>query len=110
MPLILEQLREQEPFWPKTGQQIMAQYDADSVVVYQAYRASIGQYAVAHQRFGGEFSFSRMSWVKPNFFWMMYRSGWGTKPDQEVTLAIRLRKQAFDELLAQAVHSAFVPE
>jgi hypothetical protein len=50
-----------------------------------------------------------MSWVKPNFLWMMYRSGWGTKPNQEVTLAVRLRRAAFDESLAQAVHSTFVP-
>jgi hypothetical protein len=51
-----------------------------------------------------------MSWVKPNFLWMMYRSGWGTKADQEVTLALRLRRTAFDEILAAAVHSSFVPE
>src|SRR5262245_58806343 len=25
-----------------------------------------------------------MSWIKLNFLWMMFRSGWGTKPDQEV--------------------------
>ena len=48
-----------------------------------------------------------MSWVKPNFLWMMYRSGWGTKPDQEVTLAVRIRRAAFDEILSQAVHSTF---
>ena len=51
-----------------------------------------------------------MSWIKPNFLWMMYRSGWGTKEDQEVTLAVRLRRDAFDEILRQAVHSTFAPE
>jgi hypothetical protein len=51
-----------------------------------------------------------MSWIKPNFLWMMYRSGWGTKPDQEVTLAVRLKREAFDFILAQAVRSTFVPE
>jgi NAD(P)-dependent dehydrogenase (short-subunit alcohol dehydrogenase family) len=29
---------------------------------------------------------------------MMYRSGWGTKENQEVTLAVRLRRAAFDEI------------
>lgn len=53
---------------------------------------------------------SRMTWIKPNFLWMMYRSGWGTKPNQEVTLAIRLKRVAFDEILRQAVHSTYVPE
>jgi len=27
-----------------------------------------------------------MSWIKPNFLWMMYRCGWGTKEGQQVTL------------------------
>ena len=30
----------------------------------------------------------------------MYRSGWGTKEDQEVTLALRVRRAFFDSLLA----------
>jgi hypothetical protein len=38
---------------------------------------------------------------------MMYRSGWGTKEDQEVTLALRLRRAFFDSLLAQAVPSSW---
>jgi hypothetical protein len=48
-----------------------------------------------------------MSWVKPNFLWMMYRSGWGTKEGQEVTLALRLRRMFFDSLLASAVPSSW---
>ena len=96
--------------WPQAGQYILAHFDADSIVVYQAYRPAIGRYAAAHQRFGGEFSFARMSWIKTNFLWMMYRSGWGTKPDQEITLAIRIRRAGFDQLLREAVHSSFVAD
>lgn len=44
------------------------------------------------------------------FLWMMFRSGWGTKPDQEVTLAVRLKRAAFDGILGRAVHATFVPE
>jgi hypothetical protein len=51
-----------------------------------------------------------MSWIKPNFLWMMYRSGWGTKEGQEVTLAVRLRRSTFEEILQLAVHSSYVPE
>jgi Domain of unknown function (DUF4291) len=80
------------------------------VVVYQAYRPEIGHFAARHGYFGGSFSLGRMSWIKPNFLWMMYRSGWGTKEGQEVTLAVRLRRHAFDEILSLAVHSSFVPE
>ena len=66
--------------------------------------------ATEHGRFGGEFSFERMSWIKPNFLWMMYRSGWGIKDGQGVTLAVRIRRSAFDAILRAAVHSTFVPE
>ncbi|WP_328820706.1 DUF4291 domain-containing protein [Permianibacter fluminis] len=86
---------------------MLAQFDDDSVVVYQAYRPAIADYAVNHQRFGGEFSFTRMSWVKPNFLWMMYRSGWATKEGQERILALWLQRDFFDELLASAVASSF---
>lgn len=96
--------------WPQSGRHILAQYDQDTIVVYQAYRPAIGHFAAKHQYFGGEFSLTRMSWIKPNFLWMMYRSGWGTKEGQEVTLAIWLRRAAFEEILASAVHSSYVPE
>ncbi len=43
------------------------------------------------------------------FLWMMYRSGWGTKEGQEVTLAVWLRRTAFDDILQQAAPSSFVP-
>lgn len=99
--------RDQDRAWPAQGRHILAQFDDETVVVYQAYRSAIGQFAVRHGYFGGAFSLSRMSWIKPNFLWMMYRSGWGTKPDQEVTLAVRLQRAAFDALLAQAVPSSF---
>jgi hypothetical protein len=110
MKIETEQYRSQIERWPATGQHILAQFDAETVVVYQAYRPAIGVFAAKHQRFGGEFSMNRMSWIKPNFLWMLYRSGWGTKEGQEITLAVRLRRQAFDEILRRAVHSTFVPE
>ena len=100
---------EQRASWPSTGRHILAHYDDESVVVYQAYNAAIADWAVAHQRLGGPWSFARMSWIKPNFLWMMFRSGWGTKVDQEVTLAIRVARAGFDALLADAVPSSFWP-
>jgi hypothetical protein len=93
--------------WPKEGRHILTQFDDDTVIVYQAYNPSIGRFAAKHGAFGGDFSYSRMSWVKSNFLWMMYRSGWGTKENQEVTLALRLRRAFFDALLAQAVPSSW---
>jgi hypothetical protein len=110
MKLITEPYLTQAQRWPAAGRHILAQFDDTSVVVYQAYRPAIGRFAAEHGYFGGDFRFGRMSWIKPNFVWMMYRSGWGVKPDQEVTLAVRLRRSAFDAILAEAVHSTFVPE
>src|SRR5206468_12410926 len=110
MTLDTELYSAQAARWPKSGRHILAQFDDESVVVYQAYRPVIGRVAAEHGYFGGEFSLSRMSWIKPNFVWMMYRSGWGTKEGQEVTLAVRLRRAAFDQILAAAVHASFVPE
>lgn len=103
-----EPYSEQVEVWPRAGRHILAHYDDQSIIVYQAYRPSIGRYAVTHGKFGGgEFGYSRMSWVKPNFLWMMYRSGWGTKENQEVTLALRLRREFFESLLTQAVPSSW---
>ena len=84
---------EQQARWPNSGRHILAQYDAESVVVYQAYRDDIADWAVQHQAFGGPWSFTRMSWIKPNFLWMMYRSGWATKPGQERVLAVWLDRE-----------------
>ena len=110
MNLKTEPYLNQNDRWQARGQVILAQYDVDSIIVYQAYRPSIGHFVAQHGYFGGDFKLSRMTWIKPNFLWMMYRSGWGTKEGQEATLAIRLKRSAFDSILAQAVHSTYIPE
>lgn len=107
--LTTQRYLEQRADWPTEGQYILAQYTEDYVVVYQAYQSAIGEFAAEHQYFGGQyFSYGRMSWIKPNFLWMMHRSGWGQKPGQEITLAIKLKRDFFDALLEQAVASNFV--
>ncbi|MBX2863205.1 MAG: DUF4291 domain-containing protein [Leptolyngbyaceae cyanobacterium MAG.088] len=96
--------------WPRQGRGILAQFDANSIIVYQAYRPAIGHFAAENGYFGGPFKLTRMTWIKPNFLWMMYRSGWAAKEGQEVVLAIRLKRTAFDQILSQAVHSSFNPD
>ncbi len=107
MPLPTEPYVEQTKRWPSEGRHILAHFDDRSIIVYQAYRPSIGRFAIEHGCFGGDFSFRRMSWIKPNFLWMMYRSGWGTREGQEITLGLRLRREFFDSILAQAVQSSY---
>lgn len=110
MNLRLRPFNEQKPTWPQEGRHILAQYDEQSIVVYQAYRPSIGEFAARNGYFGGDFKYSRMSWIKPNFLWMMYRSDWGKSEGQEVILAVRLHRAFFDMLLAQAVVSSYQPD
>jgi hypothetical protein len=46
-----------------------------------------------------------MTWMKTNFLWMMFRSGWATKHNQQSILAIRLTRKGFDKILTHAYHS-----
>jgi Domain of unknown function (DUF4291) len=113
--------------WPQQGRHILAQVSLfpgrkkgqrDSrggdgergILVYQAYTPAIAEYAVEHGKFVGApgFSPTRMTWIKTNFLWMMYRSGWSSKPNQERIVGIWLRVEAFERYLATAVHSNFV--
>jgi len=107
MKITVKKYKEQLVEWPKSGCYIMAQYDDEKIIVYQAYRKEIGEFAVKNQFFGGEFSLNRMTWIKPNFLWMMYRSGWGTKEGQEITLAIHLKISAFQNYLENAAYTSF---
>ncbi len=108
--LATEPYVDQLQLWPNEGRHILGQFDDSTIIVYQAYNAAIGKYVIECGKFGGDFSFSRMSWIKPNFLWMMYRSGWGTKENQEITLGLRLRRDFFDSLLAAAVPSSWDQE
>lgn len=95
---------------PQKGKHILAYQADDALVVYQAFNPQIANYAVAHQAFGGEhYRYSRMSWIKPNFLWMMYRCGWAQKKAQTQVLAIWIKKTDFDIILANTAYSSFQP-
>src|SRR5688572_29290766 len=97
--------------YPHKGKHILAQASGDCIIVYQAYREETASYVVKNQKLGGPFySFNRMSWIKPNFLWMMYRSGWATKDGQERVLAFWISKSFFDRVLDEAVISSFTTE
>lgn len=94
--------------WPASGRQIVAHQAGEQMVVYQAYKPAIARYAVANQQLGGsDFSYNRMSWIKPNFLWMMYRCGWAEKENHERVLALWIAKKDMERVLAQAAHSTF---
>lgn len=82
--------------------EIRADYDRETIVVYQAYRPEIADAAVKAQRFVPPFSFGRMTWIKPSFCWMMERCGWARKAGQERVLAVRILRSAWEGALAEA--------
>jgi hypothetical protein len=94
---------------PLNPRQIWAKYDHQSITVYQAYNSSIADEALALGRFGSLFRRNRMTWIKPSFLWMMYRSKWASAPNQERVLAIKLSISGFTEILARAVLTKFDP-
>jgi hypothetical protein len=85
--------------------EIRADYDDQSIVVYQAYRAEIALPAVEQGGFVPPFSLNRMTWIKPSFLWLMERSNWGQKSGQEHILAVRITRAGWDEALSKAVLS-----
>lgn len=89
---------------------INAQFTEETIRVYQAYSPAIAVPAVKEQRFVAPFKRERMTWIKPSFLWMMYRSGWATKPDQERVLAIDIQRSGFEWALRHACLSHFVPQ
>lgn len=105
MELKLKKYIEQKEHWPTEGKHILAQFTDEAVVVYQAYRPDIGKFASQNGFFGGSFSYTRMSWIKPNFLWMMYRCGWASKEGQETVLAIHLKRSFFESILLSAFPS-----
>ncbi|MBT2621449.1 DUF4291 domain-containing protein [Chryseobacterium sp. ISL-6] len=107
MKIKLKKYKEQLQDWPQKGHYIMAQYNDEEIIVYQSYRKDIGEFAVRNQYFGGDFSLERMTWIKPNFLWMMYRNGWGSKEGQECVLAIHLKMEAIKKYLQNAVYSSY---
>ncbi|KAI5837822.1 ATP-dependent RNA helicase DHX8 [Morchella snyderi] len=85
--------------------QIRALYDADTITVYQAYQSSIALPAVASQKLSAspDFSFDRMTWIKPSWTWMMYRSGYSYKSERQAhILALKVKREGFEKLLQNA--------
>src|SRR5262245_57845000 len=87
--------------------QIRAAYDDTTIVVYQAYNAAVANAALAAGTFVPPFRRGRMTWIKPSFLWMAYRSGWASKPDQERVLAVTMTRAGFEWALQHSCLSHF---
>lgn len=92
------------------NKRILAQFDEYSIRIYQAYNNEIADEALSLGTFGSHFKIDRMTWIKPSYLWMMYRSGWATKEGQERILAIDIKRTGFDTILENVVLSTFKKE
>ena len=86
---------------------IRACYDDRGIDVYQAFQPRTVEDAVRLQRFGVGFGLDRMTWIKPSFGWMLYRSGHATKHGQERIVRVTIRHEGFLAALADAVPSSY---
>jgi len=95
--------KESKPLIPY--RQIRALYDDETITVYQAYSAPIALAAVTHQKLNAspDFKMQRMTWIKPSWCWMMYRSGYSFKDARQAhILALKMRHEDFERLLKEA--------
>mmetsp|Transcript_4466 Transcript_4466/g.8582 ORF Transcript_4466/g.8582 Transcript_4466/m.8582 type:complete len:414 (+) Transcript_4466:71-1312(+) len=84
-----------------------AEWDGEGVYLYQAFSNAIADYAIAHHRLGGaNFKTDRMTWVKPSFGWMLYRSDYGGldgrahSRDQARVLKVKISHSDLAQLLS----------
>lgn len=88
--------------------EIRAFYTNDFIRVYQAFNNSIADSAIKNKQFVcPPFKTERTTWIKPSFLWMMYRSGWATKSNQERVLAIDITYNGFEWALRHSCLSHF---
>ncbi len=88
--------------------QIRADYCDDLIRVYQAFSPVIADAALSAGRFTSpHFKFDRMTWIKPSFLWMMYRSNWATRRNQERVLGVGIRRSGFEWVLANSCLSHY---
>lgn len=89
---------------------IRAQFDETTIRVYQAFSPEIAEPAMESQRFGPGFKMSRMTWIKPSFCWMLYRSGFASKQNQERILGIDIKRSGFEWALNNSTLSSHQSE
>lgn len=87
---------------------IRATYDPQTITIYQAFNREVALSALDNQTFvSPPFKKERMTWIKPSFLWMMYRSGWASKGNQEKILAIRMKRSGLEWALQNSCLSHF---
>ena len=87
---------------PDNVQVFNAEWDKEGVYFYQAFKDDIANWALENQRYGGpDFDPKRMTWIKPSFAWVLYRSGYAQKHHQNRILKIKITHDAVAEILSK---------
>ncbi|MGD1840769.1 MAG: DUF4291 domain-containing protein [Thermonemataceae bacterium] len=84
-------------------QEIRAAYDNKTITVYQAYNKNIALPAIKNNKFEKPFSFNRMTWIKPSYLWLMERSNWANKSNQEFILGIKIKREGWEKALSLGI-------
>jgi hypothetical protein len=84
-------------------QEIRAEFDKKTITVYQAYNEEIALPAIKNNKFENPFSFNRMTWIKPSYLWLMERSNWGEKSNQDYILGIKIKRECWEKALSLGV-------
>jgi uncharacterized protein DUF4291 len=82
--------------------QVRAVYTPETITVYQAYPTAVALAAAKAGRFVPPFKRDRMTWLKPSFLWMMFRSQWADPDHQERVLAVEMTRAGFEWALAHS--------
>lgn len=101
--LVLPLPHQTRPFDAISGEAecFIGEWDDEGVFVYQAFCDEIADWALSQQQFGGpKFCPKRMTWIKPSFAWVLYRSGYGRKHGQHRILKVKLSHASTAEILS----------
>lgn len=83
-----------------TVQIFEGEHDDEGVFVYQAFCDNIADWAIKNQTLGGpDFNPKRMTWIKPSFAWVLYRSGYGNKHNQNRILKVKISHKSMASIL-----------
>lgn len=83
--------------------EIRANYTEKHIAVYSAFSSSIADIALENQKLLPPFSYKRMTWIKPSYLWMMYRSDWGGRAGMERILCIWIERSKWESALKEAI-------
>lgn len=102
---------EREQGLPASGRVLLATFDDDTVLTWQAHHADVAAEMISRGRPGGtSWRTDRVTRMRTSLPSLLARCDWGRRPGRERILGLRMTRAGFDAMLRQAVHGEFEPE